>query len=423
MIHAEIIAIGTELTTGAKLDTNSQWLSTELAAVGIPVRYHTTVADDLDANVAVLKIAAERADVVLITGGLGPTLDDLTRQAMADLIGVQLELHEPSLEAIREMFSSRGRAMPARNIVQAMFPQGSEPIPNPRGTAPGVWMEVPRGEGRAACRMAAMPGVPSEMKWMFTNFVLPRLLGAGAGGIVIRSARLNCFGLGESQAEEMLGDLTARGRDPEVGITVHEATITLRIQAHGQTALECENKIAAARHIAYERLGHTIFGEGDEELQDVVVRLLNERGATLSTAESATGGLLAYRLTEVPGSSTCFLGGTVALSNAAKDDWLGVNVGWLEEVGTCSAEVAEAMATTCRRRFGSDYGLAVTDLAASGKDSAAAAPCVFIALATPETVITRQLQPVGDVTILKSRTAKAALNLVRLHLLKIDVPE
>src|SRR5579863_9896996 len=205
-MHAEIISIGSELTTGAKLDTNSQWLSIELAAIGIPVQFHTTVADNRAANLAVLKNAVERADVVLITGGLGPTLDDLTREVLAELIGVELVLHEPSLQIIREMFARRKRDMPERNVVQAMFPQGSEVIPNPRGTAPGVWMEVPR-ENLEPCRIAAMPGVPSEMKGMFTQFVLPRLQTGQAGALIIRRARINCFGLGESHAEEMLKDL------------------------------------------------------------------------------------------------------------------------------------------------------------------------------------------------------------------------
>ncbi|HVW00391.1 MAG TPA: competence/damage-inducible protein A, partial [Planctomycetaceae bacterium] len=157
-MHAEIIAVGTELTSGAKLDTNSQWLSVELAAAGIPTQFHTSVADDLAANVALFKLACERSDIVLITGGLGPTLDDLTREALAAVVDRPLVLHEPSLVVIREMFARRAREMPERNRVQALFPEGSEPIANPRGTAPGVWMEVPR-IGSEACQVAAMPGV------------------------------------------------------------------------------------------------------------------------------------------------------------------------------------------------------------------------------------------------------------------------
>ena len=297
-MHAEIVAVGSELTTGAKLDTNSQWLSLELAAVGIPVEYHTTVADTQQSMVAVLRTAADRSDLVLITGGLGPTLDDLTRQALAELAQVELVLHAPSLEFIRSLFARRGRKMPVRNEIQAMFPEGSQPIANPRGSAPGIWMEWPRPLDNSGCLLAAMPGVPSEMKRMFHHEVLPHLPVGTAR--VIRFARVNCFGVGESDAEQLLGDLTARGRDPEVGITVHEATITLRITAHGADDAECERKIESTKQLIGRRLRDVVFGEEDDELQHVVVLTLQERRQTLSSAESGTGGLLAHRLTEVP---------------------------------------------------------------------------------------------------------------------------
>ena len=238
-MQAEIISIGTELTTGAKLDTNSQWLSLELAEIGISVIAHTTIADDLDEMVATLRTAAERSEIVLITGGLGPTLDDLTREAMAKFGNVPLVQHEPSLEHVKAMFAKRNRPMPERNLIQAMFPEGSEPLPNPRGTAPGIWMPYQRQDGEIS-HVAAMPGVPSEMKQMFRQQVLPRLDGSGQ---VIRRARINLFGVGESQAEEILGDLTARGRDPDVGITVHEATITLRITAVASSVDDCRATI------------------------------------------------------------------------------------------------------------------------------------------------------------------------------------
>ncbi len=173
-------------------------------------------------------MAAIRSDMVLITGGLGPTLDDLTREALAKFAGVELRLHPPSLEHVQQMFARRNRPMPERNKMQAMFPAGSEPLPNPRGTAPGIWLDYPRPNHDVSCKFAAMPGVPSEMKMMFRQQVISRL---DRGDKVIRRCRINCFGVGESQAEEILGDLTARGRDPYVGITVHEATVTLRITA------------------------------------------------------------------------------------------------------------------------------------------------------------------------------------------------
>lgn len=409
-MHAEIISIGTELTTGAKLDTNSQWLSLELSAVGIPVHYHTTVADDLEANVAVLRNAVERADVVLITGGLGPTLDDLTREALAGVMGVPLVLHDPSLEIIRSMFARRGRPMPERNVAQAMFPEGSGPIPNPRGTAPGIYVEMLRADGgNGVCKIAAMPGVPTEMKGMFRDEVLPRIAGPEARGVVIRHARVNCFGLGESAAEEMLGDVTARGRDPEVGITVHEATITLRIAAHAASVEECEQKIAATKAVIRERLGGHVFGEEDEELQHAVVRLLNERKLTLSTAESATGGLVASRLAEVPDHETCFAGGAIVSTAAAKAA--------LFHVAATEADVG-ALAAACRRTFATDFTLAVGDAPPLDPSESAPAPITFIALASTTGIDTRELNLAGDPAIAKSRLAKSALNLLRLHLLK-----
>ncbi|HVJ67918.1 MAG TPA: molybdopterin-binding protein, partial [Caulifigura sp.] len=221
---AEIVAIGTEITSGAKLDTNSQWLSQQLSDLGIPTGYHTSIADDLEANVACLRIAVDRADVVIVSGGLGPTLDDLTRSALAALINRPLVLDQSALAAIEDMFRKRGRQMPDRNRVQAQFPEGSTVLANPIGTAPGIGLEIPRA-GKSPCLVAALPGVPSELKRMFAEQVIPRLPSSDE---VIRRYRIHCYGCGESQADELLGDLTARGRDPEIGITAHEATITLR---------------------------------------------------------------------------------------------------------------------------------------------------------------------------------------------------
>ena len=411
-MHAEIISIGTELTTGAKLDTNSQWLSLELLAVGIPVRFHVGVADDLDANLNVFRAAVDRSDIVLITGGLGPTLDDLTREVLARLTGTKLVLHEQSLETIRGMFARRNREMPERNIVQAMFPEGAEPIPNRRGTAPGIYLELPR-PGRNPCQIVAMPGVPSEMKVMFRDDVLPRIKPPSAG-LVIRSARVNCFGLGESAAEELLGDLTARGRDPEVGITVHEATITLRIVASAGSSAEALQKIDATKKLIYGRMGEYAYGEDDEELEHVAVRLLHERVQTLAIVESATGGLLAHRVTSVPGYEACFRGGLVMPRSGSAGELLGASAGNLAD-----AAVVRQLAESCRKYFGADWGLAIGEATRAGDtETAPEAPLVGIALAGHDEVRAFDLNVAGDPAILKSRVAKSALNLLRLKLLK-----
>jgi nicotinamide-nucleotide amidase len=415
-MQAEIISLGSELTSGAKLDTNSQWLSLELAEIGIPVQAHITIADDLDAMIEAIRTSAARSDILLLTGGLGPTLDDLTREALAKFAGVELVLHEPSLEHVKQMFSRRHRPMPERNVIQAMFPQGSEPLPNPRGTAPGIWMVSPRPGQSLPCRIAAMPGVPSEMKVMFRQQVLSRLDG---GEQVIRRLRINCFGVGESQAEEMLGDLTARGKDPDVGITAHEATITLRITAQAGSIDECRAKIEKARATIANRMGTVAFGEEDEELEHAVVRLLHQRRASLSTAESGTGGLLALRLTGVPGFEACYMGGVVAPTNAAKRELVAVDPHILATSGPISAEVAQAMAAGCRKRFGTDFALAVTEWAAFDPDDPLApVPASFVALAGPHGGRYEQVQHFGDPAIAKSRTAKSALNLLRLFLIE-----
>lgn len=412
---AETIAIGTELTSGAKLDTNSQWLSLELAAVGIAVHYHTTLADDLQANINAFRVAVDRADLIVITGGLGPTLDDLTREALARMLGVGLVLHEPSLEIIRGMFARRGREMPERNVIQAMFPQGSTPIPNPRGTAPGIWLEIPRGT-RRPCLVAALPGVPSEMKPMFREQILPKL-GSLATGRVIRHARLQCFGLGESAAEELLGDITARGRDPEVGITVHEATITLRIVAEAPSPDTAQDKILATRQQILERLGEHVYGEEEEELEDIVVRELRVRRKTLASCEGASGGLVARRLQRIDPNGEIYRGGLSGLSDDALSSILAISPSQLRETGPHGPERASQLALATRDRLQVDYALAITPrLRSADQEGTVEVPIAHYALATPQTVEVRELNLVGDPAIAQARLTKSALNLLRLHL-------
>jgi nicotinamide-nucleotide amidase len=278
---------------------------------------------------------------------------------------------------------------------------------------------VPRKGHEQPCRLAALPGVPSEMKRMFVYEVLPRLPGTGN---VIRRARVNAFGMGESDVEHLLGDLTARGRDPEIGITVHEATITLRIEAHGQSEAECERKIVEAKRQIRERLGELVFGEEDEQLEHVVIRLLRERGKTLATAESGTGGLLADRLTDVDGYDAAYRGGLIATTAAIKQELLDVDPALIEREGAISAAVTRAMAAGCRERFGSDYALAVTEAPPHNPDDTAAmAPVTWIALAGPEGAEAHKHVLIGDPAITKSRAAKTALNLLRLRLLRESV--
>jgi nicotinamide-nucleotide amidase len=319
-MQAEIISNGDELTGGKILDTNSQWLSVQLANLGITTLYHTTVGDDLGAMIGVLRVAVERTDLIIWTGGLGPTADDLTRQAIAECMGVPLEKNGDSLSFIREIFRRRGQEMPEANEVQAFQPCGAVPIRNPHGTAPGIDFTVrrkkPVPDGRLDFfRILAYPGVPAELREMWEDSgqssvreMLDRLTGQRH---VLRFRTIHTFGLGESRIEAMLPDIINRSRDPKVGITANQATITLRIVADAPTEAECFRKMESTADLIYKTLGDLIFGEGEDRLQEVVCRKLHGLGKTLAVIEAGTRGLLAEAVGGSKELPDCFVGGIV----------------------------------------------------------------------------------------------------------------
>lgn len=394
---AEVIAIGDELTSGQRLDTNTQWLSQRLEEIGVPVLFHTTVGDDLQANIQVFAAALRRADVVVSTGGLGPTADDLTREALAAAAGAELVLDEAALEHIRKLFARRRREMPQRNVVQAMFPRGSRAIPNPHGTAPGIDLRMPR-PSLPDSRIFALPGVPAEMFEMWHASVQPAVLAMQVSGCrCIRHRTIKCFGVGESDLEAMLPDLIRRGRQPRVGITVSRATITLRITAAANTPEECDEQMAPVEDTIRQCLGELVFGQEQDELQDAVVRLLTARRQTLSSVEIGPGGLLAHWLSEADPAGQVFRGGWV-LRGAALRAGL------------------EALAEENRQLLGSDWCLAVGAFPASDAEDQPPGD-LQLALAGPQGSVSRLTAFAGHPDLLKHRAAKQALDLLRLHLI------
>jgi nicotinamide-nucleotide amidase len=416
LMRAEIVAIGDELTSGQILDTNTQWLSQRLQELGIRVVYHTAVGDQLESIAQVIRQAVGRADLVVATGGLGPTADDLAREAIAQATGRPLVLDQESLKRIRQLYARRKRAMPQQNERQAWLPTGSRPIPNPHGTAPGIAMEVLR-EGAGPCHLFALPGVPAEMKELWHQAAVGVLRAAGAGRRVIRHRVLKCFGAGESNVEAMLPDLIRRGRRPQVGINASQTTIILRITGDGATPEECDALVEPTVATIRACLGTLVFGEGDEELQHAVIRLLLEKNQTLATAEWGTGGMLADWLSEVAGADRCYLGGVVVAGDAALQRALSVPADLIAQYTARSSEVVRAMAAGCRSRFGADFGLATGRF--PEPDPAAPEPRpTFVGLAARGGVEVRSFPFAGHPATLKVLSAKRALNVARLAMME-----
>lgn len=391
-MNAELIAIGSELTSGERLDTNTQWLSQQLNDLGFSVRFQTTIADDLTDMVETFRVAASRSEVVTITGGLGPTQDDLTREALAQMAGVELQLDSQALETIEAYFRGRGRRMPERNRLQAMCPQGAQLLENPHGTAPGLYFpysEELSSEQGASCQLFAMPGVPYEMKKMWSEQVVPRLPSTGR---LIKRHRINLFGLGESHCEELLGDLTTRGRDPEVGITVHQATIVLRLAAMGQTHQECDEKLAQTRELIASRAAEYIFGEEEDELETPVISNLRLRKESVTTVEVGPVAYLQRRLRE----------------QNAVDDVL--KPGVVQQDLQNLHEIAELMEQV-RVQENATYALGLFP-----ESRPHSGEWLQAVLKTPEEIQLERLACFSDQELSFVRGAKTAVNLLRKHL-------
>jgi nicotinamide-nucleotide amidase len=413
-VKAEILTIGDELLRGEIVDSNKSFLSDRLLSLDIETHYHASVRDDPPAMIDAFLRAAERSDVVLVSGGLGPTRDDLTSEVLAKTFGLAHELDEAALETIRAFFRSVGREMTENNASQALFPAGSEVLANPIGTAPGFALE----QGGAV--FFCMPGVPRELYRMMDEQVLPRVARrAGGGAQAVRARLLRTFGMGESTLDAELADIAASG-DVSLGFRTSFPDNYLRPLARGASEAEAEAKLDEICDAIRDRLGPLVYGEGDDSMEKVVGRLLAEQGRTIAVAESCTGGLIAERITDVPGSSGYFLGGVVAYANSAKQDLLGVPADVLETHGAVSDATVRAMAEGVRRRFGADIGVATTGI--SGPDGGSdekPVGLVHLALARDgETHAEHFVFPL-DRTRHRQLTAQVALDWVRRSLLGV----
>jgi len=410
MREASIVSIGNELLSGQTIDTNSAYLSGRLFSIGIPVVSSYTVGDEIDLIVRALNLAISGADVVLATGGLGPTDDDLTRQALAKLLGTELQLKEELLHKIQDFFNRRDLQMPAKTKIQAYIPAGTQALANNLGTAPGIIAEV---EGKL---LIALPGVPAEMKQMFEESVLQKLKGfATEQAVVVR--KLKCFGTGESNMAELLGNLCRRGRNPLINCTAQHGVITLHIIAISKDEGKAQQMAKNDERLLRNMLGELIYGTGKQTLAEVVGEKLAQQKKTLAVAESCTGGCLAKLLTDIPGASRYFTHGWVTYSNDAKIGELGVGADLIEKHGAVSEQVAEAMAQGARIRAGTDFAVGITGIAGPGGGSEQKpVGLVYISVDSSRRCLTKRLIISGNRGSIRLRAAQTVLNMLRLEL-------
>lgn len=407
----EILAIGDELTQGRTTDTNSGEIARALAALGLtPAAFHQA-GDDLAEIASILGNILDRANVCLCTGGLGPTLDDITREAVAFACGAVLRVDTAALENIRAYFARMGREMPNVNRRQAMFPEGAEVLPNNHGTAPGFAIDC----GRTL--IICLPGVPREMRAMLGESAMPLLKKRFGEDRHVAVKILRLFGIPESSLAEALGDLMARGKNPSVGTNASAGVISVVIRARAASAPEAASMLAETESQVRALVGKYIFGEGDITLAEAVAALLEKRNLTIATAESCTGGLLGSMLTDVPGISRFFIEGTICYSNEAKTRLLKVPADLIASKGAVSAEVAYALARCARDSARADIGVGITGIAGpSGGTPEKPVGLVFIAVADERGVDCREFHVAGDREIIRRRASLAALNMVRVKI-------
>ncbi|HWY42417.1 MAG TPA: competence/damage-inducible protein A [Candidatus Sulfotelmatobacter sp.] len=411
MMKAEIIAVGSELLTPDRLDTNSLFLTEELNKLGIEILRKTIVGDHRELLSEAFRDALNRVPLIISSGGLGPTEDDLTRETVAELLGRKLKRNDAIVDAIKARFRSFGREMPETNIRQAMVPEGAEPLNNPRGTAPGLWLDD--GEHM----IALLPGPPRELKPMFFEEVLPRIA-RRASSVRMFHRELRVTGLGESMVDQRIQPVYKRYSDVNTTVLAAPGEVQIHLRTWTDDAARAQKTFAEIEQGFDLALTDRIFSRDGSPLEEVVARLLTLNNTTISAAESCTGGLLAERLTSIAGSSSYFLGGVVCYSNEMKTAWADVPKELIEAKGAVSAEVAIALAEGIRRRVGSALGVGITGIAGPGGGSEEKpVGTVHIALASTSGVKERALRFPGDREMVRLQASQAALDLVRMHFL------
>lgn len=413
-MRAELINTGTEILLGQILNSNARFLGERLAGLGIDVYFQTTVGDNAHRVAEALRIALERAEIVIVTGGLGPTMDDLTKEAVAEALGLPMHMDEASLNNIEEFFRARGRTMPEINKKQALMPTGATVIPNKTGTAPGVIIE------QGVKIIVILPGPPVELQPMFEDTVEPFLMEkTGKDKTVIVSRVLRVLGLGESTVEERIKDLVVEQTNPTIAFLAPQGEVLIRITAKAKDKADADKMLSVPEKEIRQRLGSFIYGTDDDTMEKVVVGLLKQKGLTVSTAESCTGGLIAKRITDISGASENFMYGIVTYDNQAKIDLIGVSPETLVRFGAVSEETALEMARGVRAACGTDIAVSVTGIAGPGGGTPQKpVGLVYIGFEDGETALVQRYLFAGDRETIRWQASNTALNLIRTYLLQ-----
>ncbi|MDI6604851.1 MAG: competence/damage-inducible protein A [Thermoanaerobacteraceae bacterium] len=412
-MKSEIISVGTELLLGQIVNTNAKYISLKLSTIGIDVFFQTNVGDNSKRLKECLEIAVKRSDVIILTGGLGPTMDDLTKETVAEFFDLPLIEDTDSKLSIENYINKSNRKMTANNYKQALFPEGSKILPNEIGTAPGC---ILKKNGKI---IIILPGPPSELIPMFDNYVYPYL--KNMSDKIIVSKVIKIFGIGESKVEDMVNDLLISS-NPTVAPLIGDGIVTLRITAKSDNKEEAENMIAKIEEKIKDVIGDYIFGSDDETMEYVIFNLLRERNLTLTTAESCTGGLLSKMITDIPGSSEIFKYGFVTYSNEAKHKMLGVSKQTLEKYGAVSIETAKEMAVNAKEIANADYGVSITGIAGpDGGTEKKPVGLVYIGLSYNNEFYVRKTLTMGVRQRIRLISALNAMDMIRRHILKLKI--